>query len=483
MPGLNQKLQMRQEQLQLQLPQQILRSELIQMPLLELELRVKEELEENPFVEELEESREMEQSANDRMESPSLNDESPEKEDNAPDPAEKTAEKEIDWDTILNDANHSEYRVMNRRQTDDTLEIPQPHIPSLSDQLHEQLHLDFQSNEDILIGEEIIGNLNRDGYLEVDYEELALTTGASLDNIKRVHGGIMKFEPIGIAARDLRECLLVQLYNRDPRWRLTERMLEEFWNDFINKRFEKLADKLESSLEEIKKAFSLVARLDPKPGEGYFDEKQNYIIPDLVVRLIGSEFEVYLNDGDIPNFHINRTYREMYLKRKGADKKVREFLSRKLESARWFLTAIHQRRTTMLRTMRAIIECQIDFFREGPTQLKPMILADIAEKIEMDISTISRVTNGKYVQTDWGVFELKYFFSEKMSTDEGDTVSNRVIKSRLRELIDNEDKLKPLSDQQLTDLLNNDGFLIKRRTVAKYREQLRLPVKRLRRSI
>ena len=335
----------------------------------------------------------------------------------------------------------------------------------------------------MLIGEEIIGNINRDGYMLVDLEEIAASTGQPLARVSFVHHLITEYEPLGIASRDLCECLQVQLRHRQPPAPIAERMIEEFWNDFINKRFELLANRLEVDIEDVKEAFSTIARLNPKPGEGYFDEKQNYVIPDLIVIKIGDEFEVFLNDGDIPNFRINQAYREMYMNRRKSDKNVRDFLSRKLESARWFINAIHQRRTTMLRTMRAIISRQIEFFRNGPAKLKPMILADIALDIGMDISTISRVTNGKYVQTDWGVLELKYFFSEKMETDNGEEVSNRVIKSKLKELIDAEDKLKPYSDQKLTELLNDEGFQIRRRTVAKYREQLRMPIKRLRREI
>ncbi|MCF7809491.1 RNA polymerase factor sigma-54, partial [bacterium] len=304
-----------------------------------------------------------------------------------------------------------------------------------------------------------------------------------VEEVVSVHSRIMEYDPIGIAARDIRECLLVQVKHRQPPSPITEKILDLYWNDFINKRYEILAEKLEVDIEEIKTVFQIVGKLNPKPGEGYFDEKQNYVIPDLIVSKVGNEYVVVLNDGDVPNFRINQAYRELYMDKRSSEKTVRDFLSRKLESARWFINAIHQRRTTMIRTMRAIIHRQEDFFRYGPSKLKPMILADIAEDIEMDISTISRVTNGKYVQTDWGVLELKYFFSEKMETDDGEDVSNRVIKSRLKEIIGSENKLKPFSDQQLCDLLNKEGFRIKRRTVAKYRELLHIPIKRLRREI
>jgi RNA polymerase sigma-54 factor len=481
MQGLSQQLRMRQE-LSLQ-PQQILRSELIQMPLLELELRVKAELEQNPFLDEIDPN----EDSSDSNDNESKLDTQDDNEDN---PVEKTPkeessenEREVDWENILNDVSHWEYKSKNHQSIEDNVEIPQPNIPTLSEHLYEQLGLDNLTNPEVKIGIEIIGNINRDGYLLVDLDVIEEATGASTEEVASVHKRIMEYDPIGIAARDIRECLLAQVKHRQPPSPITEKILDQYWIDFINKRYELLAEKLEVDIDEIKTVFQVVAKLNPKPGEGYFDEKQNYIIPDLIVSKVGNEYVVVLNDGDIPNFRINQAYREMHINRHNSEKTVRDFLSRKLESARWFINAIHQRRTTMIRTMRAIINRQEDFFRYGPRKLKPMILADIAEDISMDISTISRVTNGKYVQTDWGILELKYFFSEKMETDDGEDVSNRVIKSRLKEIIGNENKLKPHSDQQLTEMLNKEGFRIKRRTVAKYRELLHIPIKRLRREI
>ncbi|MBM3325126.1 MAG: RNA polymerase factor sigma-54, partial [Calditrichaeota bacterium] len=282
--------------------------------------------------------------------------------------------------------------------------------------------------------------------------------------------------------RNLTECLLIQLGQREKPAPNAIRVLTECFDAFINKRYEVISRKLGIPLDEVKEAFEEIRRCNPKPGEGYFDEKQNYIIPDLIVTRMGDEFAIYLNDGNIPNFYINTAYKDMYLKGE-TDKQAREFLTRKLESARWFINAIHQRRTTIVRTMRAIVKRQEEFFRKGKEFLKPMILQDIAEDINMDISTISRVTSGKYVQTDWGVFELKFFFSERMESASGEDVSTKVIKDRLSEIIAGEDKSDPLSDQAIANLLAKEGFPIARRTVQKYREQLRIPVKRLRREI
>jgi len=480
MQGLRQELRMKQE-LQLQ-PQQILRSELIQLPLLELELRVKAELEENPFLEETTELDEADSSVSETSETEQTADDN-EKAKSEKTETEKDEIREVDWEDFLNDADHWEFRAKTRIQIEDSIDIPQPAVTTLNDHLYEQLHLDTFSPQEVAIGEEIIGNINRDGYLEVDLDEIAASVGVEVETVVEVHKRIIEFDPIGIASRDLRECLLIQLRHLKTGALVAEQMIDKFWKDFINKRFEVLADKLDVTLDQIKEAFEIISRLNPKPGEGYFGEKQNYVIPDLIVTQVGDEFAVYLNDGDIPNFRINPAYREMYLNKKTTEKNVREFLSRKLESARWFINAIYQRRTTMQRTMRAIVERQNGFFKRGQAYLKPMILADIAADISMDISTISRVTNGKYVQTDWGVYELKYFFSERMHTDNGTDVSNRIIKQRLEDIIEVEDKKKPYSDQVLTGLLNKEGFNIKRRTVAKYREQLRIPVKRLRREI
>ena len=472
---LRQDLKLRQE-LTLQ-PQQILRSELIQLPILELELRVRSELEENPFLdegEEVEEAQSQEAESEEAAVIAEIND--------TPEERDKREEREIDWEAILNDEDQYEYKPFRSAPVEFT-EIPKPATLTLSDHLMEQLGYLQLNDEERILGEYIIGNINKDGYLDLSVEEIAENMDASQETVFRILKKIQQFDPLGIASRDLKECLLIQLRAKEHYNPHAETILDLYYDDFINKRFESIARKVEISLDEVKDAFTEITKLNPKPGEGYFDEKQNYIIPDLVVTEVGEEFMVYLNDGNIPNFYINNTYRNMMLKQKKTDKKVREFITRKLESARWFINAIHQRRTTMLRTMQAIVKKQENFFRHGIRYLKPMILADIAQEIGMDISTISRVTNGKYVQTDWGVFELKYFFSEKMETSSGEVVSTKVIKQKIVEIVNDEYKKNPLSDQAIVEKLQKFGFNIARRTVQKYREQLRIPVKRLRRQI
>ena len=463
---LRQEVRLRQEQI-LQ-PQQILRSELIQLPLLDLELRVRAELEENPFLEESEE----ELQVVDKPEEEAAPAEEADSEENP---------KEIEWEDILNDEEPFEYRP--KRPPEELVEIPRPSVQTLAEHLEEQLGLQTLTEKDREIGINIIGNINADGYLEYPLENMASDLNVPLEDVERVHRLVQTFDPPGIGSRDLRECLLIQLsLQQDPN-PTTIRILEECFKDFINKRYEVIAKVLDISLDDVRQAFEDIRHLNPKPGEGYFDEKQNYIIPDLIVQKVGNEFEVYLNDGNIPNFHVNAAYRNMILQGKNTDKKIRDFVTKKLESARWFINAIHQRRTTILRTMRAIVKKQREFFEKGKNFLKPMILNDIAEEIGMDISTISRVTNGKYVQTDWGVFELKYFFSERMETSDGEEVSTKIIKSKLEDIIEREDKSNPLSDQAIAELLAKEGYPIARRTVQKYREQLGIPVRRMRREI
>jgi len=463
---LRQEFRLRQEQI-LQ-PQQILRSELIQLPILALELRVRGELEENPFLEESDEELQVL--------------EKQEEETDNPEEAEPEAkENEIEWEDILNDDEPFEYRP--QRPPEELVEIPRPNVLTLAEHLEEQLHLQILNDQEMEIGINIIGNINADGYLEYPLENLARDLDAPLEKVEEIHTLVQTFDPSGIGSRNLRECLLIQMKQQQHLNAIAVRILEECFDDFINKRYEVISKKLEISLDDVRSAFEDIRRLNPKPGEGYFDEKQNYIIPDLIVQKVGNEFVVYLNDGNIPNFQINSVYRNMILQRKDTDKKIRDFVTKKLESARWFINAIHQRRTTILRTMRAIVDKQWEFFEKGKNYLKPMILNDIAEEISMDISTISRVTNGKYVQTDWGVFELKYFFSERMETSNGEEVSTKIIKSKLLDIIDNENKSNPLSDQAIAELLEKEGYPIARRTVQKYREQLNIPVRRMRREI
>jgi RNA polymerase sigma-54 factor len=486
MMQLRQEVVMRQEMVQT--PQQILRSELLQLPMMLLEARLKLEVEENPVLE-------FDEAGLD------LQDETPEE-------AEKAeTEDEVDWDEavsdeenwneLLNEDTTPEYARNTPQSTQELLDIPRPQIQTLQETLIEQLQMDNQlSRADQRIGLEIIGNLEDSGYLGVSVDQVAVILDVQPADVLRVLKRVQRYDPIGIASRDLQECLLVQmdaLREVGVSHPVAREVIESHFENFSAKRYEILARKLAVSLEEIKDAFLFISRLNPRPGIGEMKDKENYIIPDLVVEKVereledGSkdeEFVVSLVEGTMPSVRISRTYENMLRAgRTKVDKSVREFIVRKVESARWFINAIQQRRETMLKVMRSIVKLQMDFFLFGKEHIRPMILRDVAEDIEMDISTISRVTNRKYVQTEWGVFELKYFFSEGMVSESGEDVSTKIIKGKLKDIVDAENKKRPLSDQKIAEMLADDGYKVARRTVQKYREQMDIPVKRLRREI
>ena len=298
---------------------------------------------------------------------------------------------------------------------------------------------------------------------------------------------VQRLDPPGIAARTLQECLITQLEVGQHPAKLKEtalRILREFFEDFTMKHYEELAKNLNISLDELKLVIELIQKLNPKPGEGQFTAQQNYIVPDFTVERDDGDFLVTLNERNVPPLRINRRYKELMGKRQKnvQSNGVKEFIRKRFDAAKWFIASINQRRDTMMRVMRAIIEKQREFFETGEN-LKPMIYKDIAEVIGMDISTISRVVNGKYVQAEFGVYELRHFFSDKLMTQTGEEVSNKEVKRTIKGIIEGEDPNRPLSDDRIAEILNGEGLNIARRTVAKYREAMRIPVARLRRKI
>lgn len=472
-------------------PQQILRSELIQTPLLQLEARFQLEFEQNPLLEladEMEERQEVDEEKDDRLESNVVRDAIEEGEGAEAHEAERE-EREPDWEQMFDDQEDERQLYRSNRAVTEPVEIPQADVETLADRLREQLRLDRLNDKQMEIGELIIGSLDARGYLDAPLDLIAGLAETDEEEVEEVLWKIQRYDPPGIAARSLQECLLVQLELKKDADPLVHRIVAEHFEDFVNRRYETIASSLGISPQQVQISFDEISKLNPQPGEGVIDEKLNYIIPDLLVDVIQAteedepEFVVMLNDGNIPSFYINEELKKLILK-KSSDKKAREFAIQKAESARWFINAIMQRRTTMIRTMRAIVERQKPWFLSGKdVDLKPMILMDIADDINMDISTISRVTRDKYVQTPYGVRELKFYFNDRMETSSGDEVATRTIKAKLKEIIDGEDKKKPLSDQTIADMLAEEGFPIARRTVQKYREQLGIPVKRLRRQV
>ena len=469
------KLEMRQS------PQQVLLSSLLQLPVLSLEQRIRLELETNPLLEldadeELDQDQEQEQ---EETQEPEIELKSASEEES--DSLEK-AKEEVDWDEILNDQESYEIRIP-REKNSEVYERPEVSQENLTDHLLSQLNMTNLAEDEIIIGEYIIWNINSVGYLTIDVETIADNLEVSVEKIERVLGVVQRFDPVGIGARNLQECLLVQLLEQRPKNESAIRIIRDYFEDFKNKRFERLAKQLEIDLESVKELIEHITKLNPKPGEGYIAYDSNYIIPDLEVKKEDGELKVFMHDWNIPHLRINNEYRKMMLDRKNTTKETRDYIKQRLESARWLINFIHQGRATIFRVMETIIEKQRDFFEKGPEQLRPMILKDIADEIGMDISTVSRVTNGKYVQSEWGVLELKYFFSEKIRTDEGEDVSNKKIKGLIKDIIAKEPFNKPYNDQKIAKMLKSEGYNVARRTVAKYREQMMIPVSRLRRKI
>ncbi|UCH65831.1 MAG: RNA polymerase factor sigma-54 [Ignavibacterium sp.] len=466
-------------------PQQIQYQKLLQLNTLALEQRIKTELEINPI---LEEEMELTQEQDDKDKEDEID------EVNDPD------NEEFELEDYMNDDDFDHERV-NRSNDEETFQPLAPSRSTLYEHLLSQLRLLDLGDDMTLLGEEIIGNLNSDGYLKRDLdellEELELFEHVVIDHEKaeELLSTIQHFDPIGIASRNLQECLLIQLRASNDADRylkyLAQKMLEEHYDDFTKRRFEALKQKMNLTDESLKKTIELIQSLNPKPGEGNLETAElNQINPDFLIEKIDDNYIITLNDKSMPSVTINRQYLEMFdsKKKKGRkknsrDKETYKFLREKFESAKWFIACIQQRRETLLKIMQAILERQYQFFEKGAKYLKPMIYKDIAEAINMDISTISRVVNGKYVQNPMGIHELKYFFSEGLSTDSGEEVSNKHIKERLKEIIDEEEKKKPYSDDKLAELLNDEGIHIARRTVAKYREQLKVPVARLRKEL
>jgi RNA polymerase sigma-54 factor len=341
-----------------------------------------------------------------------------------------------------------------------------------------------------MVAEYIIDNLDEDGFFKVDLELVRSEFPESSEKmILRILKTIQKFEPVGIAARDTRECLIVQLRSRDLYLEDTYVVLRDHYEDLVNKRYVQIMKKTGIEQEQMQEIIDEVRSLNPKPGSSKTvelwesaGEDSVSITPDLIVKEIDDKFEVMLNNASVPNLFINKKFEEIYLS-KNPNAGAKDYVKKKIESAKWFINAVHQRRDTLKRVMESIVKLQRPFFLFGPDKIKPMILKDVAEDIQMDIATVSRATKEKYVDTDFGVFEIKYFFSERSHTSEGEDVSTRVIKERIRDIITIEDKRKPLSDQFISDMLAEEGYTAARRTVQKYREELGFPVARLRKEL
>jgi RNA polymerase sigma-54 factor len=446
---------------------------LLQLSRIELQDVVRQELEENPMLEEapeLEESREAEQVELGEAESPPA--------------AESTEFKEViagegtlhetDWDSYIEGYNYSageQYYDDDERPSYENILTKKG---TLSDHLLWQLNLTRLSDQERQVGEEIIGNIDEDGYFRASLADVAIARQVDESFVEAVLGRIQEFDPVGVGARDLQETLLLQVRHLGMGESLVETILMNHLKDLETRNYKQMAKALGVDFNDILVAAKIIAGLDPKPGRGIGQEEVQYISPDIFVYKIGEEYVVVLNDEGLPNLRVSPFYATEAKNVRNLDAKAEEYISDKVRSAMWLIKSIHQRQRTIYKVAKSIVKFQRNFLDLGIEHLKPLVLRDVAEDIGMHESTISRVTTNKYIQTPQGMVELKYFFNSGISTNEGDFIASESVKNRIKEIVDAEDPHKPYSDQRLVELLSAHNINIARRTVTKYREMLRI---------
>lgn len=456
-------------------PQQIQMIKLLELPTVQLEQRIKQEIEDNIVLEE-EEHREDEEQP-----------------------------QQISVDEYLREDDTPSYKshINNYSKDDKQRTVYISGGRSLQEFLIEQLGYRNLSDREMKLASYIVGSIDDDGYLRRDLssicDDIAFSLGIECDQseLERLLDVIHELEPAGVGARNLRECLLLQMdqlpMNTRSR-RLARKIVTLYFDEFVKKHYEKLMARLQVGEEDFREAIEEIRHLSPKPGNLYSEggtDTTPYVIPDFILDYHDGKFDLSLNSYNVPEVRINRRYMDMIRDMVKADGSVKsedreavQFVKSKIDSAKWFISAIKQRHDTLMRTMREILDYQREYFKDGDkSKLRPMILKDIADRTGLDVSTISRVVNSKYVQTSFGIILLKSLFSEAMQTDSGEEVSSYEIKNILQQCIDNEDKRHPLTDETLMNILNSKGYRIARRTVAKYREMLNIPVARLRKQI
>lgn len=480
------KQNLQQKLLQKLSPQQIQMIKLLELPTLQLEQRIKKELEENPALEEGMEEEENYQEDNNE-------------------PAEKENDDEFSLEDYIGDDDEiPSYKLStnNYSKDDENIDIPHSDSKTFHEHIKDQLRLKTITDKQKFVAEFIIGNIDEDGYLRREADEIsddiAFSKSVDVDEneILEVLKIIHELDPPGIGARNLKECLLIQIQRKEEKTEnvlLAEKIINNCFEEFTKKHYNKITSKCSCSEEQLKNALDIILKLNPKPGSSFGEPQTNStqsIIPDFILEINDEDIEVSLNSRNAPELRISRNYSEMLStlsvesKAKKSNKDAALFIKQKLDSAKWFIDAIKQRQNTLILTINAIIEFQKDFFLEGDeTLLKPMILKDIADITKLDISTISRVANSKYIHTPYGNYLLKHFFSEGLQNQSGEEVSTREIKHILKECVNNESKKKPLTDDKLSEILKEKGYKIARRTIAKYREQLGIPVARLRKEL
>jgi RNA polymerase sigma-54 factor len=484
-PGISQSTQLRQE-LKIN-PRLYQAMDLLYMPLLDLQQHLKQELLNNPFLDLVEEEEEEEEQAEAEL-------------------VEQTEEKdrgdEIDWEEILLDGFDT---AGGRREEHEEKEYYEPVTVAtrdLSDYLRDQVSLLELTPRELLLADEFVGNISDDGYLASNVEQVVTSINDMIRTVAEAAGrdtedlpfytvqeaermleSIQGLDPPGIAARTLQECLLLQLREAGLQQSLPYRLVHDCFDELIAHRWSEISKRFGISASDVQGAADEIAKLDPKPGLRFSSAHENYIIPDLIVDKIDGVYHVFLNDANLPRLKLSKAYQEIARDKKKFEGENKEFISNKLNSANWMIQAIEQRRQTMLKVMNYIVDRQREFFDKGVQFLKPLTLREVAEVINMHESTVSRVTNEKFVQTPRGVLPLKFFFSSGLATTDGDDVSARGIKAQLEKLVQDEDSKHPLTDQAIVNILREGGVQIARRTVAKYRDQLGVLSARMRKRV
>jgi len=438
---------------------------LLQLSRLELSDVIRQEIDENPV---LDETLESEATAADGNETTTESTENPEKEQSTP-------EDDFDWQNYI-DRNARPVSGTYTRGSDDRDDF-EPGITrqtTFEEHLLWQLRMHTTDKTGLIIGEYIIGNLNTDGYLQVNPHEVAVATNNTFETVEKVREKIKKFDPVGVASLTLQECLLAQCDILPGSNQLAKRIVRDCMKDLERKKHQSIAKDMRVTLKEAVEACDLISHLEPRPGRGYNTNDTHYITPDIYVYKIDNEFVVSLNEDGQPKLKINNFYKQLLAGQDIAADKAREYIQEKLRSAVWLIKSVYHRQSTIVNVMKSIIKFQHDFFERGEGNLKPLVLRDVAEDIGMHESNISRVTTNKYAHTPHGIFELKYFFNSGLTSDGGESIASESVKNKIREIIQNEDPYKPLSDQGIANILTSGGIHIARRTVTKYREVLQV---------
>ena len=495
-PGLQQSTSLRQE-LKVN-PRLYQAMDLLYMPLLDLQQHLKQELLTNPFLELVEQDDDEEETTENEDSTEPENLAEPESPAEAE--PEKTGDDDVDWEAVLLDG----FETGGQREEHEQREWYEPvtvESRHLADHLSEQLAMLELSPRQAYLADEFVGNINDDGYLACPLEmirdginELLVREAEEREIESEVAGFsdeemsvmlkiVQDLDPPGVGARNLRECLLLQLRSVGQQDSLAYRLVEEAFEELIAHRWSELSKRFGISAQDVQGAADEIAKLDPKPGLRYSAGSDNYVIPDLIVDRIDGNYHIFLNDGNLPRLKLSRAYQDIARDKKKFDTESKDFIASKLNSANWMIQAIEQRRQTMLKVMHYIVDRQREFFERGVQALKPLTLREVAEAVGMHESTVSRVTNDKFVQTPRGVLPLKYFFSSGLSTSDGDDVSARGIKDQIQKLVAAEDSKNPLTDQAIVEVLQQTGVQIARRTVAKYRDQLGVLPARMRKRV